>query len=85
MRHIAPAALYRCLYSASAMQMWQWDAGHLQRATDPSGGKLYHSQRQGVTFPLADALCGWLLRAQILDVARTGKARPPTIPSQRRP
>ena len=42
---------------------------HLQKATDADGDKLYHGQRQGVTFPLADALC-WLMasRAQILDV-----------------
>ena len=54
---------------ASAMQMWQWTLSHLQKATDPSGAKLYHGQRQGVTFALADALC-WLVasRAQILDV-----------------
>jgi alkylation response protein AidB-like acyl-CoA dehydrogenase len=54
---------------ASAMQMWLWTLNYLQKATDPSGGKLYHGQRQGVTFLLADALC-WLVasRAQILDV-----------------
>ncbi len=54
---------------ASAMQMWQWTLNHLQSASDPDGDKLYHGQRQGVTFPLADALC-WLLasRCQILDV-----------------
>ena len=54
---------------ASAMQMWLWTLNHLQKATDPDGGKLYHGQRQGVTFALADALC-WLLasRCQILDV-----------------
>ena len=54
---------------ASAMQMWQSTLNHLQTATDPDGDKLYHGQRQGVTFPLADALC-WLLasRCQILDV-----------------
>jgi len=54
---------------ASAMEMWQWTLNHLQRATDPYGSKLYHGQRQGVTFELADALC-WLLasRFQILDV-----------------
>jgi alkylation response protein AidB-like acyl-CoA dehydrogenase len=54
---------------ASAMQMWQWTLNHLQKATDPEGGKLYHGQRQGVTFALADALC-WLMasRCQILDV-----------------
>ena len=54
---------------ASAMQLWQWTMNHLQKATDADGDKLYHGQRQGVTFPLADALC-WLMasRAQILDV-----------------
>jgi alkylation response protein AidB-like acyl-CoA dehydrogenase len=54
---------------ASAMRMWLWTLKHLQKATDPAGNKLYHGQRQGVTFPLADALC-WLLasRHQILDV-----------------
>jgi len=54
---------------ATAMQMWSWTLHHLQNATDPDGNKLYHGQRQGVTFPLADALC-WLLasRCQILDV-----------------
>jgi alkylation response protein AidB-like acyl-CoA dehydrogenase len=54
---------------ATAMRMWLWTLEHLQKATDASGAKLYHGQRQGVTFPLADALC-WLLasRYQILDV-----------------
>jgi alkylation response protein AidB-like acyl-CoA dehydrogenase len=54
---------------ASAMQMWLWTLNHLQKATDPAGNKLYHGQRQGVTFALADALC-WLVasRCQILDV-----------------
>ena len=54
---------------ASAMQLWHWTLNHLQNATDPDGDKLYHGQRQGVTFALADALC-WLLasRCQILDV-----------------
>jgi alkylation response protein AidB-like acyl-CoA dehydrogenase len=59
---------------ASAMQLWQWTMNHLQKATDPDGNKLYHGQRQGVTFPLADALC-WLMasRAQILDVLELEK------------
>jgi hypothetical protein len=54
---------------ASAMQMWQWTLNHLQKATDAAGNKLYHGNRQGVTFPMTDALC-WLLasRCQILDV-----------------
>jgi alkylation response protein AidB-like acyl-CoA dehydrogenase len=54
---------------ASAMQMWLWTLNHLQKAKDPAGNKLFHGQRQGVTFALADALC-WLVasRCQILDV-----------------
>jgi alkylation response protein AidB-like acyl-CoA dehydrogenase len=54
---------------ASAMQMWQWTLHRLQTAVDAHGDKLYHGQRQGVTFAMADALC-WLLasRCQILDV-----------------
>jgi len=59
---------------ASAMQMWHWTLNHLQKSTDPHGGKLYHGQRQGVTFALADALC-WLMasRYQILDVLELEK------------
>jgi hypothetical protein len=51
------------------MQIWLWTLNHLQQATDADGAKLYHGTRQGVTFPLADALC-WLLanRYQILDI-----------------
>ena len=54
---------------ASAMQLWLWSLRHVQSATDADGAKLYHKTRQGVTFPLADALC-WLLAARqfILDV-----------------
>jgi alkylation response protein AidB-like acyl-CoA dehydrogenase len=54
---------------ATAMTMWLWSLERLQHATDGDGSKLYQSARQGVTFPLADALC-WLMatRCQILDV-----------------
>jgi alkylation response protein AidB-like acyl-CoA dehydrogenase len=54
---------------ATAMQMWLWTIEYAQNATDAHGHKLYHKARQGVTFPLADALC-WLLAARqfILDV-----------------
>lgn len=54
---------------ASAMELWLWTLEYLQKAEDADGVRLYKSQRQGVTFPLADALC-WLLAArhQILDV-----------------
>jgi alkylation response protein AidB-like acyl-CoA dehydrogenase len=70
MRHIASThpGTGACTL-ASAMQMWLWTLNHLQTATDAAGNRLYHGQRQGVTFPMADALC-WLLasRYQILDV-----------------
>jgi len=54
---------------ATAMELWVWTLEHLQKNTDALGSKLYSSNRQGVNFPLADALC-WLLasRFQILDV-----------------
>jgi alkylation response protein AidB-like acyl-CoA dehydrogenase len=53
---------------ATAMMMWLWSLDYLQASTDADGARLYHGPRQGVTFPLADALC-WLLaaRQQILD------------------
>ncbi len=62
---------------ASAMQLWLWTLRHLQSATDANGQKLYQSNRQGVTFPLADALC-WLLasRQQILDVINLEASAP---------
>ncbi|MCX7887271.1 MAG: acyl-CoA/acyl-ACP dehydrogenase, partial [Verrucomicrobiae bacterium] len=41
---------------ATAMQLWRWTLRHLQQATDADGKKLYHGNRQGVTFPMADAL-----------------------------
>jgi alkylation response protein AidB-like acyl-CoA dehydrogenase len=54
---------------ATAMTMWLWTLTYTLHAKDADGNKLYHGQRQGVTFALADALC-WLLavRCQILDV-----------------
>jgi hypothetical protein len=67
---------------ATAMQLWLWTLQHLQKASDADGTGLYHSARQGVTFPLADALC-WLLasRSQILDTIELAKRGPahPTV------
>ena len=65
---------------ATAMELWSWTLAYLQKNTDALGAKLYQGNRQGVTFPLADALC-WLLaaRLQILDVlelAAKGPANP---------
>jgi alkylation response protein AidB-like acyl-CoA dehydrogenase len=65
---------------ATAMQLWLWTLDRLQKVTDADGAKLYQSPRQGVTFPLADALCFLLSsRAQILDLIeleRKGPANP---------
>ncbi len=59
---------------ATAMTMWLWTLERLQHTTDGNGEKLYQSARQGVTFPMADALC-WMLaaRCQILDVLELQK------------
>lgn len=67
---------------ATGMQMWLWTLNYLQKATDANGDKLYHGTRQGVTFPLADALC-WLLAARclildILELEAKGPANPVT-------
>jgi alkylation response protein AidB-like acyl-CoA dehydrogenase len=54
---------------ATAMDLWLWTINYLQAAKDANGVALYHGQRQGVAFPMADAL-SWLVasRQQILDV-----------------
>jgi alkylation response protein AidB-like acyl-CoA dehydrogenase len=54
---------------ATAMLMWLWTIEHLLVTKDADGQTIYQGTRQGVTFPLADALC-WLLaaRCQILDL-----------------
>ena len=60
---------------AAAMDLWLWAVRYLQTASDANGAKIYHPNRQGVTFPLADALC-WLIasRQQILDAVELGKS-----------
>jgi alkylation response protein AidB-like acyl-CoA dehydrogenase len=65
---------------ASAMQLWFWTLHHVQEARDADGVKLYHKTRQGVTFPLADALC-WLLAARqftldVIELETKGTAIP---------
>jgi hypothetical protein len=54
---------------ASAMELWLWTLKHLVGAEDATGKPLFKERRQGVTFPMADALC-WLVasRQQILDL-----------------
>lgn len=65
---------------ATAMQLWQWTLDYVLNAKDADGDKLYHKARQGVTFPLADALC-WLLAARqfildVLELETRGPANP---------
>jgi alkylation response protein AidB-like acyl-CoA dehydrogenase len=66
---------------ATAMKLWLWTLQHVQKTTDADGAKLYHKSRQGVTFPLADALC-WLLASRqfVLDVLEL-EGKGPTNPS----
>ncbi|HMA99896.1 MAG TPA: acyl-CoA dehydrogenase family protein [Spirochaetota bacterium] len=54
---------------AAAMELWLWTLDYLRTNKDPLGDKLYKSNRDGVTYTMADALC-WLLasRYQILDI-----------------
>ncbi len=54
---------------ATAMELWLSTLEFIRKSKDADGKPLFHSQRHGVVFPLADALC-WLLacRYQILDV-----------------
>ncbi len=54
---------------ASAMTLWLYTYKHLLVAADASGQRLFQGPRQGVTFPLSDALA-WLVaaRALVLDV-----------------
>lgn len=65
---------------ATGMKLWLWTLIQMQNATDAEGGKLYHKSRQGVTFPLADALC-WLLAARqfildVIELEEKGKTNP---------
>jgi alkylation response protein AidB-like acyl-CoA dehydrogenase len=61
---------------STAMQIWLWTLHHLQ-TTSEEGKKLYQSSRQGVSFPLTDAL-SWLLAAryQFFDVLELEKRGP---------
>jgi len=65
---------------AQAMRLWLWTLNLLQTAKDAEGKKLYSGNRQGVTFPLADAV-SWLAAARcFLDDVRELKAKGPENP-----
>ncbi len=65
---------------ARAMELWLWTLEHLQSAKDADGKALWNTNRHGVCYPMADALC-WLISVyyQILDVmelAEKGEMNP---------
>lgn len=62
---------------SSAMELWLWTLEFLLKEKDANGKAIYHGQRQGSTFAMADALC-WILavRFQILDVLELKKRGP---------
>jgi alkylation response protein AidB-like acyl-CoA dehydrogenase len=48
-----------------AARLWQSALEYLNTHSDSEGKKLFHNKRQGITFPLVDALC-WVLAARFL-------------------
>jgi len=65
---------------ASAMELWKWTLEFLQNNKDAEGRKLFHNKRQGVTFPMADAL-GWLcapyfLAGDVMELIEKGPMSP---------
>ncbi|MGA3161366.1 MAG: acyl-CoA dehydrogenase family protein [Terracidiphilus sp.] len=51
------------------MRLWHWTLERLRQQADARGARLYCDARQGVTFAMADALCGLLAaRSLALDV-----------------
>jgi hypothetical protein len=54
---------------AQGMRLWHWTLERLQQQADARGVLLYRDARQGVTFAMADALCGLLAaRSLAMDV-----------------
>ncbi len=65
---------------ARAMRLWLWTIARMQTSRDVEGKKLYSGNRQGVTFPLADALA-WLMAARcFVDDVRELKVKGPENP-----
>jgi alkylation response protein AidB-like acyl-CoA dehydrogenase len=65
---------------AQAMRLWMWTLNHLQNGKDADGKKLFSGNRQGVTFPMADAI-SWLVAARcfvddVLELKRKGPENP---------
>jgi hypothetical protein len=67
---------------AAGMRLWHWTLLQLQQQTDSRGSRLYCDARQGVTFSMADALCGLLaarsLTLDVLVLEKSGSQRTAT-------
>jgi alkylation response protein AidB-like acyl-CoA dehydrogenase len=64
---------------AETMELWQWGVNYLQTAVDSNGQKLYTSSRQGVSYPMADAV-SWIMAAynMMVDVEELRQKGPAT-------
>jgi hypothetical protein len=70
-----PSAGMRSL--AAGMRLWQWTLERLREHTDARGARQFCDARQGVTFAMADALCGVLAaRSLALDVLEMERCSP---------
>jgi hypothetical protein len=62
---------------AEGMRLWQWTLERLRQHADARGARLYCDARQGVTFAMADALCGLLAaRSLAMDVLEMDRFLP---------
>jgi hypothetical protein len=62
---------------ATGMRLWQWTLERLREHADARGAKQFCDARQGVTFAMADALCGLLAaRSLALDVLEMERRSP---------
>jgi hypothetical protein len=62
---------------AAGMRLWQWTLERLREHADARGAKQFCDARQGVTFAMADALCGLLAaRSLALDVLEMERRSP---------
>ena len=65
---------------AEGFELWRWMLAYVNNAKDANGRPLSQSQRHGVLFPMADALC-WLLAARsfvadVRELAAKGPEHP---------
>jgi alkylation response protein AidB-like acyl-CoA dehydrogenase len=62
---------------ARTVLLWQSALEYLNNHSDAEGKKLFHNKRQGITFPLVDALCWVLASRSLVDDIVTLRAKGP--------